>query len=254
MTTQIKNFFKIDQEIIYMIQHPRKVKSRNVLKLLSAIIIFLMLLCGILHLTGSSYQCKDLIEKIKVLAEQLGSHTIKPMEALRRVREWLAGAWNSIKDSAPVTGVLGLMGSKYLALKDQIFTAPPDEITPPPPPPTTTKSFDTDTFNLKYYRDITFIPKEHPVKQVLKKTGGDNYLISVMNYPVVLEKVEAGVSTFEELSPGGRHTIDKSFVTRHGLDETSKLSDVKYYIINPDKTDTQSRKAVTDKRFFTFSD
>ena len=133
MGTQIKNFFKIDQEIVYMIQHPRKAKTRNVLKLLGAIIVFLLLLCGILHVLGSSYQCQQLIDKVKDLIRQLSSHTIGPMEALRKIREWLAGAWNSVKDSAPVTGVLGLMGSKYLALKDQIFIAPPEDITPPSP-------------------------------------------------------------------------------------------------------------------------
>ena len=124
MGTQIKNFFKIDQEIVYMIQHPRKAKTRNVLKLLGAIIVFLLLLCGILHVLGSSYQCTDLVEKIKQLAKQVSEHTIGPMEALRRVREWLAGAWKSIKGSAPVATALTAISPKLLTAGEHLFEEP----------------------------------------------------------------------------------------------------------------------------------
>jgi hypothetical protein len=109
LTTQIKNFFKIDQEIIYIIQHPRKAKRENVLKLLSAIILFLLLLCMILKLTGSSYNCNASIDKIKELAGKIKDGTMDPIGTLKAVRDVLYKLVQDFMTLAPVVAILGIV-------------------------------------------------------------------------------------------------------------------------------------------------
>jgi hypothetical protein len=113
---QIKNFFKIDQEIIYIIKHPKKANRHNVLKLLALLLIFLMVLCGIMKLLGGNYDyCTPITDKLKAIMEGVKAGTMNPMTALTDIREKLRELFEKFSQLAPVVTALGLGGK----LKDR---------------------------------------------------------------------------------------------------------------------------------------
>ena len=120
--SQIKNFFKIDQEIIYIIKHPKKAKRKNVLKLLAMILLFLMLLCAILKMTGFTY-CETIIEKLKALVDSIKNSALNPINALTQVRTHLSALWNKVKNIAPVAAALSLSG-KTQKDANELFISP----------------------------------------------------------------------------------------------------------------------------------
>jgi hypothetical protein len=115
IASQVKNFFKIDQEIIYIIQHPKKAKRNNVLKLLAAIILFLLLLCAILKMIGAPYDCETIITKIKDIFNSVKNGTMDPMEALSKLRSNMANLWNKFKVLGPVVALIA--GTKNIGRK-----------------------------------------------------------------------------------------------------------------------------------------
>jgi hypothetical protein len=157
ITSQIKNFFKIDQEIIYMIQHPTKAKRKNVLKLLGTIIIFLILLCLILKMLGSSFNCDQVITNLKDIASSVKNNGMNPREAISKVRSSLGNIWNNVKDLPPVRVILGNFARKEI---DDLFTSP---VEPAPAPAPTPES-------LKFQELMeTGVPFEEALKQTRKK-------------------------------------------------------------------------------------
>jgi len=134
-----------------MIQHPTKAKRKNVLKILAAILLFLLLLCGILKITGASCGCETVITKMKDFIDGVKARTMNPKDALQATRTKLADVWSSFKNLRPVVaglGALGTLGDKAKGL----FTSGP------PPPEKTIKverSITSTALKDKIKRDLS---------------------------------------------------------------------------------------------------
>ena len=100
------------------------------MKLIAAIILFLVLLCAILSISGSTYNCNAAIDKMKELATAVKDGTMSPMDALGQIRTKLAEVWTNFKGLAPVVVALGyLSGNKKAAEEiEQMFTKPVEEV------------------------------------------------------------------------------------------------------------------------------
>jgi hypothetical protein len=118
--SQLKNFMKIDQKITYMIQHPRKAKRKNVLKLLAAILLFLAVLCGIMKMMGNDYDyCAPVIKKVTDVMSGLKNSAMHPTDALSAVQKQMGELYDQFKKLAPVQklgdlgGMLGKLGGMF---------------------------------------------------------------------------------------------------------------------------------------------
>jgi hypothetical protein len=93
-----------------MIQHPRKAKRNNVLKLLGLLLLFLALLCMVLQYSGSSYNCNAVKDKITDIMSGVRDRVMHPMEALNKVRDHMKEAFDKFKALGPVVTAMAAMG------------------------------------------------------------------------------------------------------------------------------------------------
>jgi hypothetical protein len=143
--SQIKNFVNIDQEITYMIKHPRKANRKNVLKLLAMLLLLLAFLCGLMKMLGGNFDyCTPITDGIKKLISDLRSGALSPIDAIKNVRNKMGELFKGFKELGPVktaleklSGLKGKLGGKLGGLGSKLgdlFKEKPEEAKEPPAP------------------------------------------------------------------------------------------------------------------------
>ncbi len=231
LQSQVKNFFKIDQQITYIIKHPSKAKSRNVLKLIGALLIFLLLLCSILKFMNSPIDCNTPITKLKEIVDKLKNNQITPMEALLNVRTALKNLWDKFKNLAPVIVLLNALGINKTKV-DEAFNANIDtnlDVTKTEEEEEKKKIYFKDEFEKKYRIDTK-------MKDVFKFNTSYNELIFKENETLDKTNNVTGVILNKEKVLGGKFEFielndDKIKLSNKLMDEYKDEKNCIHYMV-----------------------